>query len=123
MTSNEINKLLHKFESKEDISLYLVLFERQASRVAIPKELWVSHPVGLLPLEIIHIITRESEEQANEYEQIKNLLLQRFKLTPEKFRQLFVVHQKSQEKNLDRLLSQTQHLFQWEDKETEGSHL
>ncbi|GBO12011.1 Homeotic protein female sterile [Araneus ventricosus] len=98
VTSNEINKLLHKFEPKEDISLYLVLFERQASRIAIPKELWVSHLVGLLPLEITHIIAREPEEQANNYEHVKNLLLQRYKLTPEKFRLLFVTHQKSEEK-------------------------
>ncbi|GBN86244.1 hypothetical protein AVEN_59000-1 [Araneus ventricosus] len=98
VTSNEINKLLHKFEPKEDISLYLVLFERQASRIAIPKELWVSHLVGLLPLEITHIIAREPEEQANNYEHVKNLLLERCKLTPEKFRQLFVTHKKSEEK-------------------------
>ncbi|GBL93774.1 hypothetical protein AVEN_166806-1 [Araneus ventricosus] len=45
---NEINKLLHKFESKKDISLYLVLFERQASIIAIPKKLWVSDLVEKL---------------------------------------------------------------------------
>ncbi|GBM09231.1 hypothetical protein AVEN_88401-1 [Araneus ventricosus] len=58
-------QLLHKFESNENINLYLVSFERQASRIAIPKELWVSHLVGLLALEITHIMARESEEQAN----------------------------------------------------------
>ncbi|GBM35223.1 hypothetical protein AVEN_175826-1 [Araneus ventricosus] len=98
MTGNDINKLLHKSEFKEDISLYLVLFERQASRIAIPKELWLSPLVDLLPLEITHIISREPEEQVNDYEHVKNLLLQIFKLTPEKFHQLFFAHKKSREK-------------------------
>ncbi|GFV73371.1 transposon Tf2-6 polyprotein [Trichonephila clavipes] len=41
--SNELNKLLPKFDMKEDISLYLILFECQACMMNVPKEFWVSH--------------------------------------------------------------------------------
>ncbi|GFV43867.1 homeotic protein female sterile [Trichonephila clavipes] len=52
---------------------------------------------SLLPTEVSHIIAREPDDKANSYEHIKDLLLKRFKLTPEKFRQLFVTHQKAPE--------------------------
>ncbi|GFV99427.1 homeotic protein female sterile [Trichonephila clavipes] len=93
----EISKLIHRFDLKEDISLYLKLFERQAQRLNIDQEKWVSHLLGLLPTEVSHIIAREPDDKANSYEHVKHLLLKRFKLTPEKFRQLFVTHQKAPE--------------------------
>ncbi|GFV03448.1 hypothetical protein TNCV_5059891 [Trichonephila clavipes] len=39
---NELNKLLAKFDMEEDISLYLILFERYACMMNVPKE-FVSH--------------------------------------------------------------------------------
>ncbi|GFT57564.1 uncharacterized protein TNCV_1447971 [Trichonephila clavipes] len=89
----ELEKLRIQTHSK-DISLYLKLFERQAQRLNIDQENWVSHLLGLLPTEVSHIIAREPDDKANSYEHVKDLLLKRFKLTPEKFRQLFVTHQK-----------------------------
>ncbi|GFX77877.1 uncharacterized protein TNCV_739111 [Trichonephila clavipes] len=68
----EISKFIHRFDLKEDISL--------------------------LPTEVSHIIAREPDDEANSYEHVKDLLLKRFKLTPEKFRQLFVTHQKAPER-------------------------
>ncbi|GFT16685.1 transposon Tf2-6 polyprotein [Trichonephila clavipes] len=53
---------------------------------------------SLLPTEVSHIIAREPDDKANSYEHVKDLLLKRFKLTPEKFRQLFVTHQKAPER-------------------------
>ncbi|GFV97934.1 uncharacterized protein TNCV_5069741 [Trichonephila clavipes] len=94
----EISKLIHRFDLKEDISLYLKLFERQAQRLNIDQENWVSHLLGLLPTEVSHIIAREPDDKANSYEHVKDLLLERFKLTPEKFRQLFVTHQNAPER-------------------------
>ncbi|GFY19369.1 uncharacterized protein TNCV_4127561 [Trichonephila clavipes] len=47
---------------------------------------------------ISHHIAREPDDKANCYELVKDLLLKRFKLTPEKFRQLFVTHQKAPER-------------------------
>ncbi|GFT95727.1 homeotic protein female sterile [Trichonephila clavipes] len=94
----EISKFIHRFDLKEDISLYLKLFERQAQRLNIDQENWVSHLLGLLPTEVSHIIAREPDDKANSYEHVKDLLLKRFKLTSEKFRQLFVTHQKASER-------------------------
>ncbi|GFV59627.1 uncharacterized protein TNCV_228681 [Trichonephila clavipes] len=94
----EVSKFIHRSDLKEDISLYLKLFERQAQRLNIDQENWVSHLLGLLPTEVSHIIAREPDDKANSYEHIKDLLLKRFKLTPEKFRQLFVTHQKAPER-------------------------
>ncbi|GFV75059.1 uncharacterized protein TNCV_2114841 [Trichonephila clavipes] len=39
----EVSKFIHRFDLKEDISLYLKLFERQAQRLNINQENWVSH--------------------------------------------------------------------------------
>ncbi|GFT15367.1 uncharacterized protein TNCV_3264111 [Trichonephila clavipes] len=94
----EVSKFIHRFDLKEDISLYLKLFERQAQRLNIDQENWVSHLLGLLPTEVSHIIAREPDDKANSYEHVKDLLLKRFKLTPEKFRQLFITHQKAPER-------------------------
>ncbi|GFW32277.1 retrovirus-related Pol polyprotein from transposon 17.6 [Trichonephila clavipes] len=94
----EVSKFTHRFDLKEDISLYLKLFERQEQRLNIDQENWVSHLLGLLPTEVSHIIAREPDDKANSYEHVKDLLLKRFKLTPEKFRQLFVTHQKAPER-------------------------
>ncbi|GFX32939.1 uncharacterized protein TNCV_2135941 [Trichonephila clavipes] len=94
----EVSKFIHSFDLKEDISLYLKLFEHQARRLNINQENWVSHLLGLLPTEVSHIIAREPDDKANSYEHVKDLLLKHFKLTPEKFRQLFVIHQKAPER-------------------------
>ncbi|GFT62082.1 uncharacterized protein TNCV_3812411 [Trichonephila clavipes] len=67
-------------------------------RLNIDQENWVSHLLGLLPTEVSHIIAREPDDKANSYEHVKDLLLKRFKLTPEKFRQLFLTHQKAPER-------------------------
>ncbi|GFS86456.1 peptidase A2 domain-containing protein [Trichonephila clavipes] len=97
--SNELNKLLPKFDMKEDISLYLILFERQACMMNVPKEFLGLTPIRpILPLEITQLIAREPEQEARDNDLVRSLLLKRFKLTPEKFRQLFFTHQKSSDK-------------------------
>ncbi|GFT52362.1 retrovirus-related Pol polyprotein from transposon 17.6 [Trichonephila clavipes] len=53
---------------------------------------------SLLPAQISDIIAREPDDKAHSYEHVKSLLLKRFKLTPENFRQVFVSHQKIPEK-------------------------
>ncbi|GBN28082.1 Transposon Tf2-9 polyprotein [Araneus ventricosus] len=83
---------------QEDISLNLTLFERHAELTFLPKKDWVQKLIGLIPIEIAHLIAREPADKCNDYDHVKNLLLQRFKLSPEKFRQLFLFHQKDDEK-------------------------
>ncbi|GFW66374.1 uncharacterized protein TNCV_3433361 [Trichonephila clavipes] len=62
------------------------------------RKLGFSSATDLLPTEVSHIIAREPNDKANSYEHVKDLLLKRFKLTAEKFRQLFVTHQKAPER-------------------------
>ena len=52
----EFRNVVHKFVMGEDINLYLVLFERQARRVSLPREEWVTHLLGLPPYEINQLI-------------------------------------------------------------------
>ncbi|GFX64192.1 retrovirus-related Pol polyprotein from transposon 297 [Trichonephila clavipes] len=87
--------ITNNFDPKQsDINLYLVIFKRQAKRASIEKKEWVGQLLGLLPLEIVQFIARESEEQVKNYDYVKKLLFKRFKLNPEVFRQKFVQHQK-----------------------------
>ncbi|GFW81088.1 peptidase A2 domain-containing protein [Trichonephila clavipes] len=54
----------------------------------------------------------ESEELASDYDHVKALLLKRFKLSPEKFRQLFVKHQKNPETTWDDFYYELQTYFE-----------
>ncbi|GBM12038.1 hypothetical protein AVEN_256120-1 [Araneus ventricosus] len=94
-----IHETFHKFNMQEDISLNLTLFERHAELTFLPKKDWVQKLIGLIPIEIAHLIAREPADKCNDYDHVKDLLLQRFKLSPEKFRQLFLFHQKDDEKS------------------------
>ncbi|GFT33149.1 uncharacterized protein TNCV_1265021 [Trichonephila clavipes] len=60
----EVSKFIHRFDLKEDIILCLKLLERQAQRLNINQENWVSHLLGLLPTEVSHIIAREPDDKA-----------------------------------------------------------
>ncbi|GFY42490.1 retrovirus-related Pol polyprotein from transposon opus [Trichonephila inaurata madagascariensis] len=78
-----------------DIVLFLTLFERQAKRVSIEKRHWVSALLALMPSEINQLMALEAEEKFDDYDYIKGLLLKRFKLSAEIFRQKFVKHQRN----------------------------
>lgn len=93
-----LKKLIPEFNpNQSDICLYLIIFERQAKRAQIEKKDWVGHLLSLLPLEIVQLIAREPEELAENYDHVKRLLLKRFKLSPEIFRQKFTQHEKKPE--------------------------
>lgn len=96
----ELARLMPRFEPKEgDILLYLSLFERQARGSSVSQKDWVSCLLTLLPSDIVQLIARESEEEFDDYEHIKELLLKRFKLNPEEFRKKFVQHQRVPDKS------------------------
>ncbi|UYV70463.1 K02A2.6-like, partial [Cordylochernes scorpioides] len=93
----EIRKLMPKYESKDnDLSFYLILFERQAKRLGLDEDQWAFSLPGLLPYEMTQLIARETEEQSGDYRFVKRLLLKRYKLSPEQFRQKFEKHERSQ---------------------------
>ncbi|GBO13018.1 hypothetical protein AVEN_161727-1 [Araneus ventricosus] len=53
--------VIPKFDQVNNaISLYLILFERQAQAADIPKEFWASHLLSLLPYEIAQLVAREN---------------------------------------------------------------
>ncbi|GFW32623.1 transposon Tf2-9 polyprotein [Trichonephila clavipes] len=93
-----IHETFHKFNMKDDISLNLTLFERHAELTFLPKKDWVQRLIGLIPIDIAHLIAREPADKCNDYNHVKGLLLKRFKLSPEKLRQLFISHRKSNER-------------------------
>ncbi|GFT48224.1 retrovirus-related Pol polyprotein from transposon 17.6 [Trichonephila clavipes] len=116
VTSNlNLKKLIPDFDPKQsDISLYLVIFERQAKRASIEKKEWVGQLLSLLPLEIVQFFVREPEEQAENYDYVKKLLLKRFKLSPEVFRQKFAQHQKKSDSTWkDFTFEITNYLDEW----------
>ncbi|GFV30088.1 retrovirus-related Pol polyprotein from transposon 17.6 [Trichonephila clavipes] len=57
----------------------------------------VTYFIGVLPVEVNNIIAREPEEQASDYEHIKEVLLKKFTLSAEKFQQLLVKTHKNSE--------------------------
>ncbi|GFU32434.1 hypothetical protein TNCV_338011 [Trichonephila clavipes] len=93
-----IHETFHKFNMKDDISLNLTLFERHAELTFLPKKDWVQKLIGLIPIDIAHLIAREPADKCNDYNHVKRLLLKRFKLSPEKLRQLFISHRKPNER-------------------------
>ncbi|GBN77572.1 hypothetical protein AVEN_244040-1 [Araneus ventricosus] len=92
----EIHHLMQKFNCDgNDISLYLIMFERLAKQAEILENTWVTHLLGLLPYDVAQLIAREPVEIANDYGEVKKILLKRYKLKPEKFHQKFFMQNKN----------------------------
>ncbi|GFU75146.1 SCAN box domain-containing protein [Trichonephila clavipes] len=70
------------------------MFERRMKLPNVTADFWVSHLTPLLPSDIGRLIAREPEEMLRNYAHIRNILLQRFKLTADRFRVLFYRHHK-----------------------------
>ncbi|GFT17744.1 retrovirus-related Pol polyprotein from transposon 297 [Trichonephila clavipes] len=77
-----------------DVVLFLTLFERQAKRIGVEKTNWVSALLARMPPDFTQLIARESEDKFDNYDYIKGVLLKRFKMSPETFRQKFMKHQR-----------------------------
>ncbi|GFT42437.1 retrovirus-related Pol polyprotein from transposon 297 [Trichonephila clavipes] len=85
-----------RFNSKEDeMGLYLTIFERQAKFLNIPEKTWTAYLIGSLPPDIAQLIAREDEDDAQNYEKVKELLLKRFQVTGDRFRQYFSQQKKN----------------------------
>ncbi|GFY24527.1 uncharacterized protein TNCV_1015731 [Trichonephila clavipes] len=95
-TKIELKKLLPTFNPEVDnMDLFLTLFERQMKLLDLGEDLWVPYLIGALPSDVTSLIASEPEEKCRDYSHIRGMLLQRFKLTAEKFRELFLRHRKS----------------------------
>ncbi|GBM03861.1 hypothetical protein AVEN_231326-2 [Araneus ventricosus] len=109
----ELTKTVPSFDSRNgDITLFLSLFERQAKRAQIDTKDWVSGLLMLMPSDIVQLIARESEENFDNYNYIKSVLLKRFKLSPEEFRRKFLHHQKYSEKSWREFTFEISNYFQ-----------
>ncbi|GFX35259.1 uncharacterized protein TNCV_100661 [Trichonephila clavipes] len=97
-TKIELKKLLPTFNPEVDnMDLFLTLFERQIKLLDLGEDLWVPYIylIGALPSDVTSLIAREPEEKCRDYSHSRGMLLQRFKLTTEKFWELFSRHRKS----------------------------
>ncbi|UYV75885.1 PURA [Cordylochernes scorpioides] len=109
----EFKKLIPNFNPKEtDIATFLNLFERQLKFLKVPNTHWVAYLLGVLPGDVAKLIAREPEEQSHDYDHIKKMLLSRFKLSGDSFRQLFYRHQKSSESTWKDYYFELQNFFE-----------
>ncbi|GBO14770.1 hypothetical protein AVEN_44482-1 [Araneus ventricosus] len=68
--------MIPKFDQvNNDISLYLILFERQAQAADVPKEFWASHLLSLLPYEIAQLVAREDVGISRDFEKLKEQII------------------------------------------------
>ncbi|GFV54363.1 retrovirus-related Pol polyprotein from transposon 297 [Trichonephila clavipes] len=92
----ELNRIIPRFNSKEDeMGLYLTIFERQAKFLNISEKTWTAYLIGSLPPYITQLIAREDEGDAQNYEKVKEMLLKRFRVTGDRFRQYFSQQKKN----------------------------
>ncbi|GFS69995.1 SCAN box domain-containing protein [Trichonephila clavipes] len=81
----QLTQITTKFDEKHDeISLYLINFERKAELAQVPKKDWVAYLLAVLPAELFNMLAREPTEKANNYDFVKNLILKRYRLNSEK---------------------------------------
>ncbi|GFS63555.1 retrovirus-related Pol polyprotein from transposon 297 [Trichonephila clavipes] len=92
----ELNRTIPRLNSKEDeMGLYLTIFERQAKFLNIPEKTWTAYLIGSLPPDIAQLIAREDEDDTQNYETVKEMLLKRFRVTGNSFRQYFYQEKKN----------------------------
>ncbi|GFX57030.1 uncharacterized protein TNCV_3701951 [Trichonephila clavipes] len=95
-TKIELKKLLPTFNPEVDnMDLFLTLFKRQMKLLNFGEHLWVPYLIGALPGDVTSLIARKPKEKLRDYSNIRGMLLQRFKLTTEKFREPFSSLRKS----------------------------
>uniref|UniRef100_A0A6G4ZV37 Putative tick transposon n=1 Tax=Rhipicephalus microplus TaxID=6941 RepID=A0A6G4ZV37_RHIMP len=96
-----IRDQLPPFVVGEDMAKYLVKFEHVCERNALERSLWARNLLALLPGEVSDAITCLSREAFESYDEVKEVLLRRYKLSPEAFRQRFRYAKKGNESHVD----------------------
>ncbi|GBM59526.1 hypothetical protein AVEN_24126-1 [Araneus ventricosus] len=77
-----------------DFKTVLPTFNPDTDDMNVSTDYWVSYLIGVLPSDVGKLIARELEEMFKNYTQVRTILLQRFKMTADRFRILFSRHQK-----------------------------
>ncbi|GBN68938.1 hypothetical protein AVEN_122666-1 [Araneus ventricosus] len=115
--SFDLQRMLIQFEKDGDMALYLTLCERQFKILKVPPDLWVTYLISSLPAEIGRLLAREPEIKIHDFEYVKTLLLQRFKMNAVKYRILFSPHKKAPESTWKDFAFELQSCFQsWLDE-------
>ena len=73
-------------DGKDDLDAYLARFERTATTNGWAREEWATNLCALLTGRALNVYSRLSERDANDYDQLKEALLQRYGLTAEGYR-------------------------------------
>jgi predicted house-cleaning noncanonical NTP pyrophosphatase (MazG superfamily) len=85
----KISDLLKEFKEGADFVLFLVNFERTCVLHKIEKAHWVSHLLGLLPLEANETVARLEENVAFNFDVVKEALMAKYRLNSEQLRKKF----------------------------------
>ncbi|GFU38793.1 uncharacterized protein TNCV_4545181 [Trichonephila clavipes] len=78
---------------KDEMGLYLTIFEHREV-LEHPRKTWTTYLIGSLPPDIAQLVAREDEDDAQNYKKIKEMLLKRFRVTGDRFRQYFTQQKK-----------------------------
>ncbi|XP_075737509.1 uncharacterized protein LOC142777099 [Rhipicephalus microplus] len=108
-----IRDQLPPFVVGEDMAKYLVKFEHVCERNALEQSLWARNLLALLPGEVSDAITCLSREAFESYDEVKEMLLRRYKLSPEAFRQRFRYAEKGNESHVDFAFRLKADLIEW----------
>ncbi|XP_075721966.1 uncharacterized protein LOC142765213 [Rhipicephalus microplus] len=108
-----IRDQLPPFVVGEDMAKYLVKFEHVCERNALERSLWAQNLLALLPGEVSDAITCLSREAFESYDKVKEVLLRRYKLSPEGFRQRFRYAEKGNESHVDFAFRLKADLIEW----------
>ncbi|XP_075743304.1 uncharacterized protein LOC142796473 [Rhipicephalus microplus] len=108
-----IRDQLPPFVVGEDMAKYLVKFEHVCERNALEQSLWARNLLALLPGEVSDALTCLSREAFESYDEVKEVLLRRYKLSPEAFRQRFRYAEKGNESHVDFAFRLKADLIEW----------
>ncbi|KAH6946560.1 hypothetical protein HPB50_013975 [Hyalomma asiaticum] len=113
VSGHRIRDQLPPFVVGEDMAKYLVKFEHVCERNAIERSLWAQNLLALLPGEVSDVITCLSREAFESYDEVKEALLRRYKLSPEAFRQRFRYAKRGNESHVDFAFRLKADLVEW----------
>ncbi|XP_077551826.1 LOW QUALITY PROTEIN: uncharacterized protein LOC144166033 [Haemaphysalis longicornis] len=108
-----IRDQLPPFVIGEDMAKYLVKFEHVCERNDIERSLWAQNLLALLPGEASDVITCLSKEAFESYDEVKEALLRKYRLSPEAFRQRFRFAKKGNESRIDFAFRLKADLIEW----------
>lgn len=113
VSGHRIRDQLPPFVVGEDMAKYLVKFEHVCERNAIERSLWAQNLLALLPGEVSDVITCLSREAFESYDEVKEALLRRYKLSPEAFRQRFRYAKRGNESHVEFAFRLKADLVEW----------